>query len=924
MIASKSSKAATSHRTQPTLTAVLLSDAHLAELMASGLSREQALATGHRSVTAAEAKKATGHDLPGLLFSYQNPLTGKPYEILTGKWAKRPFCRLKPDWAAARSQQREHYADSEGKLPKYLSPSKCGSRPYFSPLIDWGKVLGKSSIPIILTEGEKKGDAGCAAGIPTIALSGVSAFVDRDDRDEWTAGEGSGWDCEEPEDGEPRSRFLPELDIVQWAHRAIGVAFDSDISSNFFVEKSLETLLAHTRARVGRGYPIVLPTEVDGKKNGLDDFIARHGSAAFLMLANAYQSIQGSNRKMVVYKKAKDGGTKVLGGRDKEGKPHTGELRCFLSLKEPPSHVRALAAWSVLKEDWAYRPGLGWYNWNGKCWAASSDALQLGAEITKFFDSQNWQDRNGGQYAYTAEEMARRTIISEDRWAGENKISFQNGTLDTQSNEFHPHRREDFCTSALPYDYDPLAQCPTWLNFLEAATGGDHQLQQLIRAWFRWIVAPKDRRYKFPVEKSLDLIGRKGTGKGTLLDVLVQLVGEDNCGSAAPDTFGSPEGLGQLIDKKIAIDADATGYMAGVGNFNKVVSNEAVSVKKLFKDKATLRLGVVVVRAYNDYVQVPSSGTEGLDRRLCPIPFKYPPATPDYRLSEKLQGELAGIFAWAWSMSLASARSVIRWSGAIDAVQDAAIDRFCNDHPEYRYLLDYYPAGHDKIQAFDLYTRYVEWAKGNGHKACSNTKFGILMSELGIVPIKGDGGCHFYTIPNMEKKFDLVGYLRISPGDPEGLPDELRPQNALNPLPVKASEGLEGFGGLKEASNPEPARVPEGSEGFGGESSTTIKNTPKKDPSPGDIVLICAGATRYNHQSSELPYPVPARIRDASTCRLSELPQATAALITGESEVLGLLDGGEKIRVCSLEDSRIISVFDLEQVRLLRARSAPE
>lgn len=900
---------------------VSLSAKHIAELKASSLTEEQALATGHRTVSAAEAKKLTGHELPGLLITYIDPTKGKPYEILTGKWAKRPFCRLKPDWEQARPAQRERYADEDGKLPKYLSPKSCGSRPYFSPLIDWSRVIHKNSIPLTITEGEKKGDAGCAAGLPTIALSGVSTFVDRDDRDEWHGGDGLAWDIDEPEDEEPVSRFLPELEVVNWKHRPIGIAFDSDVICKFQVEKNLEILLSHTRARAGRGFPILLPNEVDGSKNGLDDFIARHGADAFMKLWDAFHSVQSSPKKMVVYKREMKGGSIVLGPEEPPPGPGEKYLRCFLTIKEPPNHVKALMAWSVLKEDWAYRPGLGWYRWNGQHWAIAGDALELGAEITKFFDAQNWQDRNGGQYAYTQEEMARRTIIPEDTWNSESKISFQNGTLDTQTNEFHPHRRDDYCTSVLPYDYDPFAQCPTWLRFIDSATGGDYQLQQLMRAWFRWILAPKDRRYKFPVEKSLDLIGRKGSGKGTFLDVLTLLIGEDNCASASPDCFSSPEGLGQMIDKRVAIDADASGYMPGVGNFNKVVSNEAVSVKKLFKDKATVRLGVVVVRSYNDYVSVPSSGTEGLDRRLCLLPFKHPPAEPDYTLSDKLKEELSGIFTWAWSMSLAAAKSVIQWSGAIAAVQEASIDRFTNDHPEYRFLLDEFPAGHESIQAFDLYTRYVDWAKRNGHKACSNTKFGTLLNELGLFHFKGNGGCIFYTIPHMEKKFDLVGYLRISPGNLDHLPPELNPQNSPEALPVKVSEGSERSGGSEEGSNLEPIWPSEGSEGLGGYSPTTHTIAENLPPSPGDIVIICAAATRYNHQSSELQYPVFKDIREAPTCLIDQLPAAIGHLLTGESEVIALLDGGNRVRVRCLADQSQVSVFDTAMVRVLQRRN---
>lgn len=912
----RSSKGKKSQRSKPA--PVQLSPQHIAELRQSGLTEAQAIATSHRTVDAKQAQKATSHKLPGLLFTYRNPLTGKPYEVLTGKWAKRPFCRLKPDWSEATDGDRDFYTDEDGDRPKYLSPKNCGNRPYFSPLMDWKRVINRSAIPLVLTEGEKKGDAGCASGIATIAGAGVSAFVDRNSRGEWTGGSGSAWDCDEPEDGEAVSRFLPELEDVYWKGRSVGICFDSDIVSKSSVRRAMETLLAHTRARAGRGFPILLPSEIDGSKNGLDDFIARHGSKAFALLFDAFQSIQSTNKKMVVYKKEKTGGTRVRGPEIPLPEEGQRELRCFLTLKEPPNHVKALMAWSVLKEDWAYRPGLGWYRWNGKHWAIAGDSMELSAEIARFFDVQNWQDRSGALYAYTMDEIARRTILPEKLWNSADLLSFENGTLNAKTNQFGPHNRQDYCTSILPYGFEPEAPCPNWMKFLRQATGNDEPLQTVIQAWFRWCLTPKQRDRKSDVEKSWDIVGRKGSGKGTALDILMSLIGEENCGSASPETFGSPEGLGSLIDKKIAIDTDTTGYMSGVGNFNKVVSNEAVSVKKLFKDKATLRLGVVIVRSYNDYISIPSSGTEGLDRRLCITPFNHPPKEPDYDLSEKLQAELPGIFAWAWSMSVATAKAVIRWSGSVGAVQQASVDRFCNDHPEYRFLLDEFPAGHDCIQAYDLYERYSSWAKRNGHKPCSNTKFGTLMNELGLFHHKGNGGCIFYTLPAMEKKFDLLGYLRISPGDPTGMPVELRPKNSSNPEPEKLSEGSEGFGGLVKPENPEPIKLSEGSEGLAPKSLTINTGNSTAPPSPGDVVLIVADAYRYNRDSSDLPDEVPWRERNTERMHLSSLPNQLLFLLTGESEVLDILKNGTQVRVQCCADAKMMSVFDIDAVRVLR------
>jgi putative DNA primase/helicase len=45
-------------------------------------------------------------------------------------------------------------------------------------------------------------------------------------------------------------------------------------------------------------------------------------------------------------------------------------------------------------------------------------------------------------------------------------LNFQNCTLDLRTGEPHGHRREDFVTKLVPYDFDRDAQCPQWLTLL--------------------------------------------------------------------------------------------------------------------------------------------------------------------------------------------------------------------------------------------------------------------------------------------------------------------------------------------------------------------------------------------------------------------------------------------------------------------------
>ena len=354
--------------------------------------------------------------------------------------------------------------------------------------------------------------------------------------------------------------------------------------------------------------------------------------------------------------------------------------------------------------------------------------------------------------------MEQRLFIDEDRWNNDKFIAFQNGYLDSTNNQFKSCDREDYLTSVLPYNYDETAKCHEFEKFINYAMGGNQQLIELLKAWIKWIILPKPKSQKFPIEKVLYLIGRKGTGKGTFLDVLMQLLGEGNYGSASPKNFSNPEALSQMLDKKACIDSDASGYLENVGDFNKVVSNEPVSIRTLYVGSSTKRLDTVRVMAMHEFISTPSTGSEGLDRRICPIPFSYKPQTLDVDLSEKLSQELAGIFQWAWQLSFTQVKKNILFAGNTEAVAQTARERFYNDHPEFNFLCEYYPYG-GEYKATDVYSSYVDQVKESGLKQISLKKFGQKIRELEFeTPRHSDG--IFYKIPDLSK-FDLDSFLGI-------------------------------------------------------------------------------------------------------------------------------------------------------------------
>lgn len=118
-------------------------------------------------------------------------------------------------------------SNEEGKKPrKYLQP--IGAEPHlYIPSKVW-PIVNDISIPIFITEGEKKALKACQEGYFTIAISGVW---------NWSSGH------------EP----IKDFDLIKWDGRIVYLVFDSDKFSNksvLLAERRLAETLTAYGARV--------------------------------------------------------------------------------------------------------------------------------------------------------------------------------------------------------------------------------------------------------------------------------------------------------------------------------------------------------------------------------------------------------------------------------------------------------------------------------------------------------------------------------------------------------------------------------------------------------------------------------------------------------------------------------------------------
>ncbi len=728
-----------------TILAQILSEKHYAELLSSGLNFRNIIDTDCFTVVdKKECKRLTGYNLTGLVIPYFDP-SGQPYTTAKGS----PFYRIKPDWS---------FVANPEEMPKYLSPKGEGNRPYFAPTYkQWEKVLRFRKIPIHIVEGEKKAAALGALGYAAIGLSGVNGITDRTVRNDERE--------EIPhafiEDDESRdkllnqldeSRTLPELELIGgediWKYRTVYLTFDSDVVQKWQVKHALKKLAEWLHSKGADVYIVLLPSELNEDKNGVDDFIFRHGVEAFEKAIKAAEPAFVREKKKLTFNLPTD----------------------------PGLFQKASLLWGVLKEHWRYRPGIGWHQWVGDRWELTDDGAgtYIDDDIYQFLAANEWKAQGNGSMANLLRHMKAKLMVKS--WNPKNKIAFSNGVLDLDSRKFtEGHQREDFMTVALPYIFDPAAQCPNWLKFLWEALNGDQKAIDLVQAFFRWALLPKTAG-KLDLEVGWDLYGRAGTGKGTVLETLKNIVGHHNCGSFSSKSIGNPNILSGLLDKRVSISADDNGHMEDFGLYGSIMSNETVLVKLLYKNVFPTTLNTFMVRAYNNFITTPS-GAKGLDRRIVAMTFDRQPETIDTDLQEKINGELAGVFNWAWNISNAEMKRRILWAGEVDAVAKASTEMFFANNPTFVFLQQNYPDGADKVRSRDLYHQYKEWSSERGGEHLGHRRFCELIQDFGCIQLPKVQGYEPYYIPPFAK-VDVLQKFGILRGKTKNTEVEPTPETA--------------------------------------------------------------------------------------------------------------------------------------------------
>jgi hypothetical protein len=216
----------------------------LADLARSGLTSKDFKRLAIQTLTSEQTEKLVGKARP----SYKIPYFESSGKI-NGYYRVRFL-----------STKKGRFAKLTERGQRYGQPSNSAPHVYFPPYVDWRAVAKDTTIPIVITEGEKKAAIACKLGITTLAIGGVWSFM----------ASKRGLD------------FIPQLEEVAWDNRVVEICYDSDVMWKADVRKALDALCD---ALMKRGPQSISRVFFDGdqtnNKIALDDFLVEHGAKGY-------------------------------------------------------------------------------------------------------------------------------------------------------------------------------------------------------------------------------------------------------------------------------------------------------------------------------------------------------------------------------------------------------------------------------------------------------------------------------------------------------------------------------------------------------------------------------------------------------------------------------------------------------------------
>ena len=346
-------------------------------------------------------------------------------------------------------------------------------------------------------------------------------------------------------------------------------------------------------------------------------------------------------------------------------------------------------------------------------------------------------------------EVLLRLNLTIHKWeTNKHLLPLQNGVLDTTSNVLSEYSSHGKFNWQLPYELAPNAVIDIIDQWLKQATGHDKDKINIIRAFFKIVVTGSE------LQKFLEVVGKGGTAKSTLVRLLIALIGESNTVSSDLEKLeNNGFETAMLYGKKLVIISDSSRYGREVSVLKAITGGDPIRLEKKHRQQQNSFIfsGAVII-ASNEPIQS-SDYTSGLGRRRLPLKFDSKITDEDIKKWESVGGiesqmkkELPGLLNWVLLMPDSEVNKAIK--SIESGLSKDEREHFCKTNKVAEWMderlillkkfkifngsstdkLD--PAKADRLINERLYPNYEDWCVRNKIKTLSVQRFVTTVEDI--------------------------------------------------------------------------------------------------------------------------------------------------------------------------------------------------
>lgn len=345
------------------------------------------------------------------------------------------------------------------------------------------------------------------------------------------------------------------------------------------------------------------------------------------------------------------------------------------------------------------------------------------------------------------------------------KVRLLNGTFDLLSGTFtEAGNPKDYILYQLPIEYDPAALCPTYDEFIlrafkQSPDEDDDRTEEQLEEDARISVQAFNEFFGLTLvpdlsfQTALIIVGETGTGKSTMVNLMHALHSPDAVSATTIDMLNDERARTALVGKLVNVSPEVSSLSRMADNmFKAITGGDRVPVRELYKEQTLAVLQARIVVVGNENFRY-SDDSGAIERRLLYLNCgeTIPEEERDPDLFDRLKEELPGIFNRVTAAYLTlKSRGKFNKPGAhrrkmealafennqvLQFMQDQTHEGLRMQNPEYKF------ESNGAIMSTEVYLRYAEWARANGHKQMNNVTFGTKLTRAGFpVSIRWVGG----------------------------------------------------------------------------------------------------------------------------------------------------------------------------------------